>query len=412
VNCIIDNRVILWRAPEGPLAAHVESFANWAIKQGYSLSSVRRKVCLVRCFSRWLKQHGIRLRKISFAYASRYLRYRARRVRCYSDDATALRQLIDYLRSEGLLFSERIPTPKLTPAECCLQAYGQYLRDVRALAEATVVNYAPTVRDFLKDRFGNGPVTLSRLRACDIVRFLRRQTPRLSLTRAKVMINAMRSFLQYARIHGEVTLDLAAAVPAVAKWSMPSIPRAITPVQVRRVLASIDPRTAIGCRDYAILLLLARLGLRSGEVVSLELDDLDWNAGQLRVRGKCGQRSGLPLTPDVGKAIAAYLRRGRPDSTSRRVFLCTTAPIRGLSGPTSICAIVQNALCRAGVDAPTFGAHQFRHGLATEMLRHGASLAEIGDVLGHRQLQTTTIYAKVDIKSLRSLALPWPRGAR
>ena len=207
MNCIIDNSVVSWRAPEGPLAAHVESFANWALKQGYSLSSVRRKVCLVRCFSRWLKQHGVRLRNISCAYASRYLRYRAQRVRCYSDDATALRQLIDYLRGEGVVLSKKIPTPQLTPAECCMQAYGQYLRDVRALAKATVINYVPAVREFLKDRFGNGPVTLSRLRACDIVRFVRRQAPRLSLSRAKVMINAIRSFLQYACIRGEVTLD-------------------------------------------------------------------------------------------------------------------------------------------------------------------------------------------------------------
>ena len=181
---------------------------------------------------------------------------------------------------------------------------------------------------------------------------------------------------------------------------------------MRQLLASIDRRTAIGRRDYAILLLLARLGLRSGEVAFLELDDIDWSAGQLSVRGKGGQRTELPLPADVGKAIAAYLRHGRPRSTSRRVFLRGKAPIRGFLGQCGIGSIVRHSLQRAGIDAPTTGAHQFRHGLATEMLRQGASLSEIGEVLGHRHPQTTTIYAKVDLKALRTLALPWPGGVR
>jgi site-specific recombinase XerD len=168
----------------------------------------------------------------------------------------------------------------------------------------------------------------------------------------------------------------------------------------------------MGRRDYAILLLLARLGLRSSEVAFLELDDIDWNVGQLSVRGKSGRRSELPLPPEVGKAIAAYLRRGRPDSASRRVFLRAKAPVRGFQGASGVGSIVRHSLKRAGVNAPTHGAHQFRHGLATEMLRQGASLSEIGELLGHRHPQTTKIYAKVDINALRTLALPWPGGAR
>lgn len=209
-----------------------------------------------------------------------------------------------------------------------------------------------------------------------------------------------------------MALDLAAAVPIVANWSMPSIPRAIGSEQIRQLLASIDRRTAIGRRDYAIVLLLARLGLRSGEVAFLELDDIDWNSGQVSVRGKRGQRTVLPLPKDVGVAIAAYLRHGRPRSGSRRVFLRSKAPIRGFLSQCAIGSIVRHALQRAGIQAPTMGAHQFRHGLATQMLRHGASLAEIGEVLRHRSPQTTTIYAKVDLTALRTLALPWPGGAR
>jgi site-specific recombinase XerD len=300
----------------------------------------------------------------------------------------------------------------VTSAERYAQAYEQYLREARALAGTTIVNYVPFIRDFLEDQFGHGRVRLPRLCAGDVVRFVQRQASRLHLRRAKLMTTALRSFLHYARYRGEVTLDLAAAVPIVANWSITSIPRAISSDHVRQLLASIDRRTAVGRRDYAVLLLLARLGLRASEVAFLEIDDIDWNTGRLYVRSKGAQRLELPLPTEVGKAIAAYLRRGRPYSTSRRVFLRAKAPIRGFRGPGGIGSIVRHSLKRAGIRAPTTGAHQFRHGLATEMLRQGASLSEIGELLGHRHPQTTKIYAKVDIEALRRLALPWPGGAR
>jgi site-specific recombinase XerD len=253
---------------------------------------------------------------------------------------------------------------------------------------------------------------LSRLTAGDVVRFVQRQAQCLHQKQAKAMVTALRSFLNYVRFRGDVTLDLAAAVPTVPNWSMTSIPRAIATDQVRLLLASIDRHTTMGRRDYAILLLLARLGLRVGEVTSLELDDIDWGAGKLTVRGKAGQRSELPLSAEVGRAIAAYLLKGRPHSVCRRVFLRTKAPILGFFGSSGVVSIVRHSIARAGIDAPTNGAHQFRHGLATEMLRHGASLGEIGDLLGHRHPETTRIYAKVDLAALRKLAMPWPGGVR
>jgi site-specific recombinase XerD len=253
---------------------------------------------------------------------------------------------------------------------------------------------------------------LSRLSASDVVRFVQRQAPRLHLKRAKLLTTALRSFLRYARYRGQVKRDLASAVPTVANWSMSSVPRAIPADAVRRLLASINRRTAIGRRDYAILLLLARLGLRASEVVRLKLEDIDWNAGSISVQGKGDQRSILPLPADVGSAIATYLRRGRPRCSSRHVFLRSKAPIGGLRGPATIAYLVQRSLARTGIKAPTRGAHQFRHALATNMLHHGASLAEIGDVLRHRSLETTKIYTKVDLNSLRALALPWPGGVR
>jgi integrase/recombinase XerD len=409
-NIIIDG-VVLSRALEGPLAAHIGSFARCADEQGYRLYSIHRQVLTAARFSRWLGQNGVRLRRVSLQHVQHYLRYRTRRVRVRRGDAAGLRHFIEFLRREGVVSSEKVTAPRPTGVERCAQEYEQHLREERVLATATVLNYLPFVRCFLKGRFGNGTVQLSRLCAGDIIRFVQRQARRLRPKRAKLLTSALRSFLQYARYRGDVTVDLAAAVPIVANWSMASLPRAIEPDQVRQLLTSIDRGDAIGRRDYAILLLLARLGLRSGEVAFLELDDIDWNVGRLSVHGKNG-RSELPLSAEVGQAIAAYLRRGRPVTASRRVFLRAKAPVRGFQGASGISSLVRHSLKRAGINAPTFGAHQFRHGLATEMLRRGASLSEIGEVLGHRHPQTTLIYAKVDIAALRTLALPWPGGAR
>ena len=412
MKCVINNQVVLLRAPEGPLAPYLDSFAGLLSTKGYALWSIHRRVLLAACFSRWLKREGVQLRRITSDHPTQYLRCRARQLRPCQGDAAALRHLIGFLRCEGVISAEKVSVPRLTSADRCAQAYEQYLREARALATASIVNYVPFIRSFLQHRFGDRPVTLSRLCANDVNRFVQHQASRLHPKRAKLMTSALRSFLQYARYHGEVTLDLAAAVPAVANWSMTSIPRAISADQVQRLLASIDRRTAIGRRDYAILLLLARLGLRSSEVAALELDDVDWNIGQLSVRGKSGQRSALPLPTEVGEAIAEYLQRGRPPNTSRRVFLRAKGPVRGFRGASGVGSVVRHALLRAGIKAPTYGAHQFRHGLATEMLRQGASLAEIGEVLGHGHPQTTKIYAKVDLQALRTLALPWPGGAQ
>lgn len=402
----INNQVVLSQIPLGPLAAHIGSFADFISAQGYALYSIHRQVRLAADFSQWLKLKGIELDRISSDHSKQYLRDRARQVQPCLGDATTLSHLIGFLRREGVIPAEKVSVPRLTPVEHCTQAYEQYLREARALAEATIVSYVPFISHFLKDCFEDGPVTLSALSARDVVSFVQRQARRLHRKRAKLMTSALRSFLKYAQFHGEMVLDLAAAVPVVPNWSMASIPRAISPDQAKQLLDSIDQHTAVGRRDYAILLLLARLGLRSNEVALLELDAIDWNTGTFSVRSKSGLRNEL-----VGKAIAAYLRDGRPVSASRRVFLRAKAPIRGFRGASAVGSIVRHALKRTGIKAPTYGTHQFRHGLATEMLRQGASLSEIGDVLGHRHPQTTMIYTKVDLDALRTLALPWPGGA-
>ena len=286
------------------------------------------------------------------------------------------------------------------------------MRQERALASTTLIAYTPFVSDFLTEHFGTGPVDLSSLSAADVTRFVRCRAARIHSKRVQLMTAALRSFLRFAYYRGDVHTDLAACVPAVANWSPSNLPKAFPSAQIKRVLASCNRRTAVGRRDYAILLLLARLGLRAREVTTLTLEALDWEAGGITVRGKGGHDSPMPLPPEVGEALADYLRNGRPPTASRCVFLRARAPVQSLKGSWAIACVVRGALARAGMESPRKGAHQFRHGLACQMLRRGASLAEIGEVLRHRSLQTTAIYAKVDLPALRSLALPWPGGGR
>jgi len=412
MKCIVNDDVVLSQPLAGPLSTHIPAVAQWARDQGYALVSRYRHVLLAACFSRWLGQRAITIRRVSDEHLARYLRARARGVQIHRGDSAALRHFLDFLRHDGVIRSKKIPSGPQSPADRKAHAFETYLRDERRLAEATITYYVTFVREFLADRFGRGHVTLACLSAGDVVRFVQRRASRLHVKRAKQLTTALRAFLHYGRYQGAITEDLVAAVPSVANWSMPSVPRAIPAESVRQLLASINRQTARGRRDYAILLLLARLGLRASEVAFLELDDLNWEGGQVTVRGKRGARAALPLPADVGAAIAAYRRHGRPRSSSRRVFLRAHAPSCGFAGPSAIACVVRDALERASVKAPTRGAHQFRHGLATQMLRRGASLTEIGEVLRHRSPETTTIYAKVDLDALRTLALPWPGGAR
>jgi site-specific recombinase XerD len=292
--------------------------------------------------------------------------------------------------------------------------YQQHLQDHQGLATSTIERYTTVASQFLDDHFGNDEVDLRALRANDGIAFIQRQARRMRPPALKCIVNALRSFLRYAQYRGELATALAAAVPAVAAWATtPALPKAISPEHAQRAIDSCNLRTGAGLRDRAVLLLLARLGLRAHEIIALQLEDCDWDGGHLRVRSKCRREQLLPIPADVGEAIAAYLRHGRPQSPSRHLFLRSMAPIRGLMpGSDGVGTIVRHALKRAGVDAPHRGSHQFRHALAVRLLQRGASLTEIGEVLRHQSPQTTSIYARVDIDALRPLAQPWPGGAR
>jgi integrase/recombinase XerD len=263
-------------------------------------------------------------------------------------------------------------------------------------------------------RFGQGDVCLQALRAGDAIAFVHNEAKRMGRPSLKYIVTALRSFLRYGQYHGDLAAGLAASVPAVASWaSTPPVPKAISAEHAQRAIDSCDCQTSVGRRDRAVLLLLARLGLRAVEIVRLTLEDVDWDHAQLHVHGKGRQESLLPLAADVGEAIAAYLEHGRPSSEDRHLFLRSVAPICGLmEGSDGIGSVVRRALMRAKVDAPHRGSHQFRHALAVRMLQGGASLPEIGQVLRHRSPQSTSIYAKIDLTALRALAMTWPGGAR
>ncbi|MCP3970067.1 MAG: tyrosine-type recombinase/integrase, partial [Rhodobacteraceae bacterium] len=282
----------------------------------------------------------------------------------------------------------------------------------RALSDRTLIQYCPFIEHFLSERFSDGPVVFPALRAGDVIGFVQRQAARLSPARAKSATSALRSFFRHLRHCGEIELDLAAAVPTVPSWSMTGIPRAIAPDHLRAVFAHCPRDTSVGRRDCAILTLLAHLGLRSGEIVSLTLDSVDREAGSIAVAGKGGQAASLPMPVAVGEAIADYLRRGRPASGDRALFLRACAPIRGLGAAQTVSSIVDAALKRAGVETRHRGTHQFRHALAADMLRRGATLTEIGSLLRHRHAKTTGICAKVDFAAPGPLSLPWPGGAK
>lgn len=408
----LEGAMALAGRAKGPLSPHLPAFVTSLIDQGYAVVCVRAKAWRAVEFDAWLDVQGVGLVEVQDAHVEAFLRrpYQPRsdcRGTPRRHEPPAIRQLLQYLRAQGLCAA---PALALTPTDELAACFAQHLQHERGLAATTIGYYRTLARDFLAHRFGSGDIDLGAIRATDVIGFVRREAQRLRPRGLKHVVNGLRAFLRYAQYRGEIKGALISAVPAVAAWTTtPPLPRAISAEHARRVIASCDLNTAVGRRDRAVLLLLARLGLRGGEVLALLLEDIDWNAGLLRVRGKNGHQCLMPLPVDVGQAIAAYLRQGRPASPDRHVFLRTRAPHRCLlHGSDGIGSIVRNAIERAGVDAPHKGSHQFRHALAVGMLRGGASLAEIGEILRHRSQLSTSIYAKVDLAALRPLALPWP----
>lgn len=388
------------------VGAHLDSFAAAVSALGYQGSTVRLQLWLLRDFGLWLGRRGVSLTELDEAILERFVARCRRRGRLRRGDAATVRRFLTHLREQGVARPAEILRNDSAIAQL-LRRHEIYLKQERGLTPTTVRNYQPFVLRFLTERFGDGPLLLDRLVPSDLEGFVVHHAASMCPKRAQLMISALRSFLRFLLHHGDIVIDLAARVPSVASRRLATVPKYISLQEVERLLTSCNRSTAVGRRDYAILLLLARLGLRAGEVLTLELDDIYWKAGEIVVHGKGHTRDRLPLPQDVGEALANYLQ-DRAQSKDRHVFLCARAPRRAFHHPSSVSTIVCRALQRAGLQSPTKGAHLLRHSLATGMLRGGATMAEIAEVLRHRSPQTTEIYAKVDILGLRSLAQPWP----
>jgi integrase/recombinase XerD len=402
-----DRRILL--QPVGALAAHLGAFASFLAGGGYSQDgTIEHVVSLARQFGRWLERRERSLQDLAEADVVAFLRWRWRKRRRGRSDRSALHLLLEFLRNQDIVPRLRMPVPA-DGFERELQVYADYLTEERALADATIFRYRYLVGQFIRSPYARRRGSARALRASDIQAFILRQVGMGSRSAAKLMVTALRSFSRFLRFRGVIDADLAAGVPPVANWRMTALAKSISADEVRLVLGTCDRRTAKGRRDYAILLLLARLGLRSREVVGMTLDDLDWVQGELIVRGKCGRVDRLPMSSDIGHALAAYIRRDRPACSTRSVFLRFRAPRGGLTS-AGIATVVMRAVQRAGLEPPQSGAYLLRHSLATNMLPKGASLGEIGELLRHEAPTTTQIYAKHDLDGLRMVAQPWPGG--
>ncbi|HEY0336105.1 MAG TPA: site-specific integrase [Burkholderiales bacterium] len=400
------------QAQKGSFSASVQVFVEQMQAQGYATASVKISTRLVKDFTAWLDQRGIEGQSLLAKHVADYLDVRWLHRRRRRGDAFTLHAFGRLVAPDGYKASFG-QEAAIAPASRVRQDFEQYLLRERGLAAASIRLYGASVGRFLENAFGDAEIRLDQLTATDVVRFVQADAARLRHPkRAQVMTSALRSFLQYGRYRGDIVADLHGCVPTVANWSMAGVPRTISTSQVQSLLAGCDRQSAAGRRDYAMLLLISRLGLRAGEVVDLTLDDLDWTEGTIRIRGPAQRVDRLPLPSDVGAALVDYLRHGRPACSTRNVFIQTRAPRRALLGPSAVSCMVCRALRRAGIDSPTRGAHLLRHSLATQMLGGGASLGEIAQILRHRNAQTTTIYAKVDLVSLHALALPWPGGVK
>jgi site-specific recombinase XerD len=393
--------------------AHLDGLCRQLVDLGYRRATIRHKLWVLSDLARWMVGAHVTVGDLDEQRVEEFLRVRRRRGRTYRGFRGTVLLLLDHLRSAGVVPTP-VPSGDDSPTATLLARYEEHLRSERALAESTVTGYLPYVRACIAECLDGDASRLDSLRPGDVRDFLLARVRRMSPKRAQFMATALRSFLRFVFRRGETGTDLSHAVPTVRQWRLSSVPRHIPARDVRLLLRACDRSSATGRRDHAVLLLLARLGLRANEVVALELDDVRWRQGEIVVRGKGLVRDRLPLVPDVGKALSLYLTKDRPVVDSRRVFLCRRAPHRGFSHPSTVSTIVARGLVRAGLSPATHGAHLLRHSLATTMVRQGASLAEIGQVLRHRSANTTEIYAKLDFGALRDVAMPWPtsRGAR
>lgn len=382
----------------GPLEQWAQEFASGLARLGYVWCSIRSVLFVFAFVSHWLGTRRLRLGSLTAGQVEQL-----RRARRGDNYRRSLTKVLQFVRGVGAIPPVH-PIARRTGLDRLLDRYREYLADQRGLSGGVVRGYCTLARRFLESRPRGAH--LRRLTAGEVREFLRQEARGFSSRHAGWVATELRSLVRFLHAEGRIPASLVGAVPAIAGWRGASLPQALPPGAVRRLLRGCDRRTLMGRRDYAVMMLLVRLGLRAGEVVRLDLDALDWRRGEVVVHGKGKSLARLPLPQDVGRALSAYLvRRARVDS--RALFLRSRAPLQRLT-QTGITHLVAQAAQRAGL--ARVSPHKLRHTVATEMLRRGATLAQIAQVLRHRSVTTTALYAKVDRMALRELAQPWPGG--
>jgi integrase/recombinase XerD len=385
----------------------IESFSAGLSQLGYCAVVIRQKRSMVASFARWMGRRRLDIAEIDEAAVDAYLAHLRRRRVPIGNRSCTLTAFLEHLRGDGTTIR---PEPVLDCSQVALllRRYEAYLREDRGLAIETVRNYLQFVGGFVRESSAGAATGIhtGTVGYQDVRNYLLATTRALAPATSTLVATALRSFLRFLFLRGETVADLTAAVPSVRRWRHAKVHPYLREDEVERLLAACDGTTANGRRDHAILLLLARLGMRACEVIAIQLSDLHWRAGEIVVRGKGRVHQLLPLLADVGAAIALYLRDGRPESSCQTVFLRNDAPRIGL-GADAVGLIVRRSLGRAGLHPPCHGSHLLRYSLATNMIRRGATMTEIGEVLRHRSTETTEIYAKVDFEALRAVALPW-----
>jgi len=395
------------------LAPYYLEFATRLSERGYQPLSIEGYRDSVAHFGHWMNVLGIPVDTIGDDVLARFATHRCkcpggRRAKSVSRRYVArVRRFVEYLRERGLI-DDTVTPPRASAAPAHLSQFREWLTHHRGLCESTVARYEHCLRQLLTSLGDDAAqYTAKRIRETICI-----ETRHRSFSATKELVTSLRGYLRFLAAHDLCPPGLDAAIPAIARWKQSSLPRYLDAEDVARVVASCDRKRPVGLRDRAILLLLSCLGLRAGDIVSMRIDDLDWEGATLRVRGKSRREIRLPLPQDVGDAILEYLERGRPPLTVEQVFLCAQAPYRPFTTTPAVSSIVSSALRRADIaHPPSRGAHLLRHCAATAMLRGGASLDAIAAVLRHRSLETTAHYAKVDLAMLAPLAQPWPEGA-
>ena len=386
-------------------AARLDEFVDWLAGLNYSARTIQSYAFTAARFVRWARANGydglsMLNRSSLIAYKREVVRPcgRSQRIRDIGNHYCGARRFVRFLRHCGVIPEEPNDIPPLVIRFC------EWMRKQRGARDSTLAGYGRALCKLVQE-LGSEPrrYTAQQLRA-----FLLKETRGFSHSKADTTATAMRMFVRFLVVHGECAEELQYAIPRLAKWGQASLPRYIEQEAIERILDGCDATTPIGARDRAMLLLLARLGLRASDIAGMRLDDLDWTKGQVRVSGKTGQSSWLPLPQDAGDAILHYLTTARPKVPSDGAFLISRAPFTPVLS-RQVCAAAERAIRRSGVPTPSLGAHVFRHSAATAWLRQGLSLQAVGSVLRHRDVDTTALYAKVDIGLLQQIVLPWPK---